>query len=256
MHDKSLNKIIESDSLMYGVTEIWGGNSLIPTHSHQDRHQLIYAVKGTIRIQTEKGYWILPPLRAIWIESHIEHSFYAKHAVEVHILYIRKNIDENLTYKDCCVFNVSNLVKELVISCMEYKEEYKDHSPQGRLSYVLLEQLQKLDQSPVNIPYPNHSKLKVIWHLFENNPDTQMSLKELANLANASERTIERLFVKETGMLFSEWRYKFRLIKSLEYLAEQQPISEIAYNVGYEHVSSYIAAFRKFFGCTPRQYFK
>jgi AraC-like DNA-binding protein len=86
-------------------------------------------------------------------------------------------------------------------------------------------------------------------------PSTQITLSEFALFVGASERTIERLFLKEMGLSYSEWRYRFRLIKSLEYLAENQTITQVAYSVGYNHVSSYIAAFKKFFACTPKQYF-
>lgn len=254
-HHSSFDGIEQSNSLIHAVTERWDSNSYIPQHTHQDKHQLIFSKKGTIKVQTEKGYWILPPSRAIWIEQGTPHSFYAKYAVEIHILYIKANIDEHLTYPNCCVFNISSLVKQLVETCLTFTDHYEDDSPQGRLSYVLLEQLQEPDQSPVNLPIPENIILKKVCQHFENEPSTHITLVQLSISIGASERTIERLFLKEMGLSYNEWRYRFRLIKSLEYLAENQPITEVAYKVGYTHVSSYIVAFRKLFGCTPRQYF-
>lgn len=255
IHHNSREGIEQSDALIYAVTETCEVDSYMPTHRHQDKHQLIFAKKGTIKIQTANDYWILPPSRAIWIECGVAHSFYSKHSADVHILYIRENIDNSLSYSNCCVFNISPLVHELVKTCVNFKNAYTDHSPQGRLGYVLLEQLQQLDQSPVSLPMPESIILQKICRWFEQEPSTQITLQELSVSVGASERTVERLFLKDIGLSYNEWRYRFRLVKSLEYLAENQPISHVAYNVGYNHVSSYIFAFKNFFGCTPKKYF-
>lgn len=255
INQNSTESMEQSEALIYAITEICEGGSYTPTHKHSDKHQLIFAKNRTIKIQTENNYWILPPARAIWIERGITHNFYSKYSVEVYILYIRQDIAQHISYTNCCVFNISPLVHQLVQACLNFSNDYKDDSPQGRLSYVLLEQLQQLDQSPVSIPMPDNIILQKICNKFEHEPSMQVTLPELSVWAGASARTIERLFLKEMGLSYSEWRFRFRLIKSLEYLAEGYPITHAAYNVGYNHVSSYIAAFKKFFGCTPKQYF-
>jgi uncharacterized protein (TIGR03435 family) len=45
----------------------------IPEHFH-DADQLVFAFKGVKTIRTEKGFWIVPPQRAVWIPSRTVHS--------------------------------------------------------------------------------------------------------------------------------------------------------------------------------------
>lgn len=256
MHHSSplIKAIEESSSFIIGVSEKWETDTEIPMHKHS-RHQLIYSIKGSIQVLTDQGYWILPPMRAIWIDRETAHGFRSRYSAEIHILYIKPDTDFQLSKTSCVVLNITPLIKELVKKCITFEWYYPTNSAENRLSQVLLDQLKNMDQPPVNIPEPQNPKLKKIVQIFRDNPSNSMKLSDLANSVHASERTIERLFVQDTEMSFSEWRNRFRLVTSLEYLAENVTVSNIANLVGYDHSSSYITAFKKMFGCTPKQYF-
>ncbi|MDV7644942.1 helix-turn-helix transcriptional regulator [Acinetobacter oleivorans] len=254
-HSPSLIKAIEeSGSFIIGVSEKWEPNTKISMHTHS-RHQLIYSIKGSIQVLTDQGYWILPPLRAIWIDKNIAHGFRSRYSAEIYILYIKSEIDFQLSNNSCVVLNITPLLKELVNKCITFEWYYPTDSAENRLSQVLIDQLVNMDQPPVNIPEPQNLKLKKIVQIFRDDPSNTMKLSDLSDIVHASERTIERLFIQDTGMSFSEWRNRFRLVTSLEYLAENVTVSNIANLVGYDHSSSYISAFKKMFGCTPKQYF-
>ncbi|WP_371135039.1 helix-turn-helix domain-containing protein [Thalassospira sp.] len=72
----------------------------------------------------------------------------------------------------------------------------------------------------------------------------------------ASSRTLARLFLRETGMPFRDWRQKLRLLHALEKLANNRPVTEIALDLGYDNTSAFIAMFRKAMGTTPGSYFR
>ena len=57
-------------------------------------------------------------------------------------------------------------------------------------------------------------------------------------------------------MTFGAWRHRQRLITALEFLAYGESVTNIAFEVGYESASSFVAAFREMFGTTPARYFK
>ncbi|WP_441256827.1 helix-turn-helix domain-containing protein [Bradyrhizobium sp. 482_C4_N1_1] len=59
----------------------------------------------------------------------------------------------------------------------------------------------------------------------------------------------------ETGFSFTEWRQRVRLMRALEMLADEIPVTTIALDLGYETVSAFIALFRRTFGTTPARYF-
>jgi AraC-like DNA-binding protein len=69
-------------------------------------------------------------------------------------------------------------------------------------------------------------------------------------------RTAARLFRRETGMSLGQWRLQLRLLTALEQLAEGEAVSNVALNVGYADVSSFIAVFKAALGQTPTKYFR
>lgn len=241
-------------ALVVGATESWNADSL-PTHSHE-RHQLMYAIRGSIHVETQQGSWMLPPSRAIWIRGGTEHSFSAKRTVELKVLYIEPSIMEAPDWQECAVINVTPLVKELVGTSVELPWDYLPDSPSARLVRVLIEQLIEMPRAPVNLPEAVDHRARRVTARLRADPASKETLIELANFAGASPRTLERIFRDETGMSFTEWRHRLRLVEALEKLSEGLAVNQVASAVGYDSTSAFINAFRSHFGTTPGGYFK
>jgi AraC-like DNA-binding protein len=56
-------------------------------------------------------------------------------------------------------------------------------------------------------------------------------------------------------MSYQQWQRQVRLLIGLVRLAEGQPVTTVALDVGYESPSAFIAMFRRALGTTPSQYF-
>ena len=67
----------------------------------------------------------------------------------------------------------------------------------------------------------------------------------------ASERTLARRFVAETGMTFGHWRERLRLMAAIPKLVDGQPVTRVALDLGYRSPSAFIAMFRRNLGTTP-----
>jgi AraC-like DNA-binding protein len=72
--------------------------------------------------------------------------------------------------------------------------------------------------------------------------------------AGASVRTMERIFQRELGMSFEEWRRQARIVRAVELLVEGYPVKEVAAYVGYRHPSAFIELFRRTLGTTPKSW--
>jgi AraC-like DNA-binding protein len=68
-------------------------------------------------------------------------------------------------------------------------------------------------------------------------------------------KTIQRLFVRQTGMSFGQWRQQARLLRALELLATGEKVIDVALALGYDSPSAFATMFRKQFGQTPSQFF-
>jgi AraC-like DNA-binding protein len=156
----------------------------------------------------------------------------------------------------CKVVSVSPLIRELLKVCSEQPWDYPRASRSSRLAQVLLEQLEVHEQAPLELPELTDPRAKRVAAMLRADPADRRSLAELASAAGASHRTIERLFASETGMSFGRWRIRHRMITALEKLANGHTVGNVAYAVGYESPSSFVAAFRDTFGTTPTSYFE
>ena len=59
----------------------------ITPHSHA-RDQLLYAVSGVMRVQTETEAWIVPPDRAVYLPAGTRHTVAIRDDLEMRTLYI------------------------------------------------------------------------------------------------------------------------------------------------------------------------
>jgi AraC-like DNA-binding protein len=56
-------------------------------------------------------------------------------------------------------------------------------------------------------------------------------------------------------MSFGKWRQQLRLLHAMRQLALGRPVTTVAFEVGYDSPSAFIAMFRSVLGTTPTRYF-
>ena len=91
---------------------------------------------------------------------------------------------------------------------------------------------------------------RVTQALLDHPADTR-GLEEYAAEAGASARTLARLFRRDTGMSFQQWRRQLRLTEAMAQLSQGVPPARAAAAVGYASGPAFGAAFRSVFGATP-----
>ncbi|MEM6262924.1 MAG: AraC family transcriptional regulator [Bacteroidota bacterium] len=89
--------------------------------------------------------------------------------------------------------------------------------------------------------------------VMERHFDKPLTIGDYAYLTGRSESTFRREFKQRFGTSPRQWLIEKRLSKAHELLKEsrQDAVADIALQVGYEHVSHFIQAFKRQYGCTP-----
>jgi len=82
-----------------------------------------------------------------------------------------------------------------------------------------------------------------------------VSIRDLVQGSRAGVRTIERLFLKETGMTLGRWLTHAKALHALERLAAGDSVTMAGVAVGYDDTSAFIAMFKRVLGTTPGRYF-
>lgn len=120
---------------------------------------------------------------------------------------------------------------------------------------LLLREIERTHVLPLHIDPPeDHRALRVAEAIIAD-PSDNRSIEDWAQHAGASTRTLKRLFQTETGLTFGQWRRQVRLIRALELLALDEPVTQVALAVGYESTSAFIEMFSAQLGATPGKYF-
>jgi len=84
-----------------------------------------------------------------------------------------------------------------------------------------------------------------------------LKLADVAKRAGVSTSQLQRIFREALGMTYSTYLTTMRMQKAKELIAgTDRPITEIAFEVGYNDSTYFSTAFRKHEGITPSQYRK
>lgn len=101
----------------------------------------------------------------------------------------------------------------------------------------------------------SNSRIERIVQYINQNFDRQISLNEVAKLANMSEVSFSRFFKQSTGNTFIDSLNEIRLGHASRMLIDtNDSIAEIAYNCGFNNISNFNRIFRKKKNCTPKEF--
>jgi len=230
--------------------------SIHETEPHRHRKaQLLYVISGVITVEASGGMWTVPPHCAIWIPSGVAHVARTSGRILIGSLYIEPTLAGPLR-DECGILFVQPLLRELLLRFISGPSLY----PQGdtreeRLVSVLLDELQAAPQEPLHLPMPTDRRLRRLAETLIDDPSVRFTIEEWGARVGASNRTLTRLFQKETGMSFVRWRQQLHIGLALQRLASGHSVTNITFDLGYESPSAFIAMFRRMLGTTPARYF-
>lgn len=133
-----------------------------------------------------------------------------------------------------------------------------DADPAGRLRWrcwsLLVDLLSVAAHDDEALALPRDPRARSIASALMADPADPRGLEDWASVAGVSSKTIGRAFLDGTGCTFREWRVRVRLHAAAGMLMRGVAVQDVAPAVGYESVSSFIAAFRARFSVTPAVY--
>lgn len=247
--DRRRSRAAEVTTLSY---EYRAGH-LVPEHFH-DQDQLVHAVSGVMTVTTARGMWVVPPHRAVWIPARVVHSIAMSGAVTMKTVYLKPRLARKLP-RQCCVINVSPLLRELVLHACTLGALGPKVAEHVRVLGVLLDQLAVAQTAPLQLPSPHDPRALRVAQLLLDDPGDDRTLESLCEAVGASKRTIERLFRAETKLTFGKWRQQLSLLHAIRLLAGGDNVTRVALSAGYSTPSAFISMFRRALGTTPTAYF-
>jgi AraC-like DNA-binding protein len=221
-------------------------------HRHP-RAQIVFPIEGSYWVLTDQGNWLVLPNQAVWIPPEVNHEIMSHNSVKSLLLFVDGAYVDTLP-QQCVTVNVSPLLRELIKKAVANGNNFELNGPEARLVSVMLDELNSMTPAPFYLPLSTNRILsRTMTYLIEN-PGDRRGLEVLAKDVGASPRTLSRLFSRETGMTYSQWRLRLRLMEAVERLGQGQTIAQVTFDLGYSSDSTFIDVFRRSLGITPGQY--
>src|SRR3546814_3034762 len=98
---------------------------------------------------------------------------------------------------------------------------------------MLLDALLRSPSLAVHWPQPRDARLRKICDRIAAAPHDNTTATQWAQTLHVDAKTIQRLFARETGMSFGQWRQQARLLTALERLAQGERVLDVALALGY-----------------------
>ncbi|RDU98577.1 AraC family transcriptional regulator [Trinickia dinghuensis] len=231
------------------------GRQSSPRESGPHRHeagQLLGMFSGLLTVRTDRGAWVLPTTRAVWIPPSHVHSARSHGPFAGWAAYISPKACAALPEQPR-VIEVTGLLREAVLNAAEW--DLEPFQPRQRNVFaVIVDEIAGSCADAFRLPMPSDARLLRIASVLADQPADPRTLDEWAEWAHAAPRTLSRRFVAETGLTFTAWRQRARLMRALELLAAGEPVTAVALELGYDNASAFIALFKRTFGATPGRY--
>ncbi|WP_043201900.1 AraC family transcriptional regulator [Paraburkholderia acidipaludis] len=229
----------------------------IEPHSHTWA-QVLYAVAGVMWVEVGREALVVPPQRAVWLPPDTLHAIHMMSAVEMRNLYLH---GENIGHlsPQCEVFEINGLLRELIKTIAERDSgEASEGNDSAWLETAYRLAAMELAHAPrytLRVPLPDASdrRLDMLCRAVIDNPSVDIGFEQHAANVGASVRTLARLFSRELGMGFAEWRRQVQLAIAVSRLAQGQPVSAVARQFGYLP-SSFSDMFRRELGVPPSEF--
>lgn len=223
--------------------------AVIPPHSHR-RAQLIFAIAGTMTVRASDGLWILPPSHALWMPAGVVHQIRTSGPVEIRTLYIGPQHARRIK-NECHVLFVSPLLRELIVRAMKLPALYDERGMEGRVMRLILEEIALLPAQPLGLRMPRDPRLLRLCELLLRDLSAHGSIAQLGASVGLSERSVIRLFPRETGLSFKRWHNHARILKAFELFDQRQSVTRVALELGYAGPSAFSKMFRRAMGKAP-----
>ena len=235
----------------------------LPADAHLEPHrhdwgQLAYCDSGILQMTArapQEVTYIVPPSRAVWIPPGALHAVTVIEAAQLRTLYVCASAVP-AGWTTSRVLRVSPLLRELIIAAVTISQPYDVKQRDGRVMRLLLDEIYSLPELPLSLPMPQSPDLAAICISLRQRLGDKTPSQDWATKLGSDVRTLQRRFIRETGLTFGRWQRQARLIAALEQLALGRKIIDVALELGYESPTAFSTMFKRELGIPPSCFFE
>jgi len=220
-----------------------------------DRHYLLYCAQGSIRIEVDNLAWVLPPSRALWIPANTKITVDIKQRVQCCSL-LFDTASFASPFEQCQVLTLPTLLKDMILHSKIWGPDRSVADELAQHFFAAIVQMcGQLKEQPFAlwVPRGQSERVRKALDYTQQHLSEPVTLVQIAAQVGSTERSLSRLFMRETNMRWSHIQRQMRMIKAIELLSNSQDkVLTVSLSVGYQSLSSFNRAFKEFTGFTPK----
>ena len=221
-------------------------------HDH-DFGQLVFTASGSMYVGTPGRVLLLSPAMLLWIPPGAKHWMRYGSNNELHYVDVSQEESEKIG-ADCRIMAMTPLLSALISGTMPAQEAGRDSAHTEALHDLLRHELVAAPDVPLSLAMPQDHRIRRFAEAALDDPGAVDSVETWLAEAPASRKTIERLFIAETGMPPSRWLRHARVLHAISRLAAGEKVSSVAFDMGYASSSAFSYMFRQTLGRSPSDF--
>ena len=223
-------------------------------HVH-DMHQVQYAFRGVVEVETATSHHLLPPQQAAWIPAGLAHCTTLRNVRSGAVFFdpaMVEGADARVR-----ILAASPVIREMIVYSMRWPIDRPQSDPAAdaffaALAVVARDQIDH--QPPLALPASDVPVVRAVMSYTQEHLAT-VTINQVCAAVGLSERTLRRRFAEATGMSWRQYRLESRVLRAMALLTEPgRTVLDTATTVGFESLSAFNRAFVRFAGETPTAY--
>jgi len=227
------------------------GDEILP-HCHTQA-QLIHSISGVMLVGAAGTHWVVPAGHALWVPPGTGHQIRMFGKVRMRTLFMPAS-----TWpwggRDCQLITVTRLLRELLVAASALSPDADNAHRRRCIHELLLVEMHTAQTVGIHLAMPCDPRLQRLCNQVIARPADESGLEDWAQRLNMSSRTLARLFQRELGMNFGDWRTRVRMVLGMQRLLAGASVLEVALEHGYQSPSAFAQTFRRVVGQLPSHY--
>ncbi len=215
--------------------------------------QITSALSGSMYVGTPDRVHLLCSAMAIWIPPDTRH--WLRYGARNEMIYVDVSCDEaERLGGNCRVVGMTPLLESLMTATVPGASPERSAAHTATLHALLRQEFIAATDVPLSVAMPHDRRIVGVARAALNGPGEVGKSGDWLSEVAAGRKTIERLFVTETGMTPARWLRHVRVLHAITRLAAGDKVGMVALDMGYESASAFTYMFRKTIGVCPSRF--